>query len=196
MVFFFHLLRPATFQYSRLFLIAAVLGMCQSAWMAIATTQWNNVTMLLREDLRTHTGAIPYENSTLAKWQVDGQPSGRSTSDWAIAFLSIFYSDHLLVKSMIVPAPGTGKVDPYSPSTLPNLQRFGITYGPYAATLHSDRPYKIGEWASFTERGDGSMQKGKDGGLPSPGAHGAPTRPQLLLTLPGPSIPTCSSKPR
>ena len=70
---FFHFLRVNTFQFSRLFLIAAVLGMCQSAWVAIATTQWTDMTMLLREELRTHSGAIPFEDSTLSQWIVDGQ---------------------------------------------------------------------------------------------------------------------------
>jgi hypothetical protein len=181
-VVFLHLLRPATFQYSRLFLIAAVLGMCQSAWMAIATTQWTNVTMLLREDLRTHTGAIPFENSTLAQWQVDGQPVRILVSDWAMPALSILYSDHLLVKSMVVPSPESSLVfNPYSAATLPNLQRFGFTDGPYVATLPSDQPYTIGTWASFTERSDGSVQK--EGGWWTPEPWGTWSSNQAALTV-------------
>jgi hypothetical protein len=147
---FFHFLRVNTFQFSRLFLIAAVLGMCQSAWVAIATTQWTDMTMLLREELRTHSGAIPFEDSTLSQWIVDGQPIRGLTADWAMPALSLVYSDGGVVKSMVVPAPQTPPAfNPYLAETLPKLQRFGVNYGPYLTALSASRPYQLGEWSSF-----------------------------------------------
>ena len=157
---FFHVLRVTSFQYSRLFLIAAVLGMCQSAWMAIATTQWTEMTMLLREELRTHNGAVPFNDSLLSQWIVDGQPINSMAAEWTAPALSILYSDAHVVKSMIVANPGNDTAfNPYTEETLPDLKRFGFDYRPYLAALPANRLYKLGNWSSFGLEGAYAMQK-------------------------------------
>ena len=162
MVLVFHLLKVGTFQYKRLFMIAAVLGMCQSAWSVMASVQWSDMTMVLRSELRTHTGALPYEESLLSQWSLDGQPIRTLTAEWPMPALSILYSDHRVVKSMIVPSPGTySAFNPYSASTLPDLRRFGIDYRPYLAALPSNRPYPLDEWISFADQGDTVIQRGR-----------------------------------
>lgn len=85
-----HLLKIGNVQYSRLFVIAAVLGMCQSAWLAVATTQWTNMTMLLREELRTHNGALPFGQSLLSRKIVDGQPVSGFAAEWTMP-RSVFF---------------------------------------------------------------------------------------------------------
>jgi hypothetical protein len=184
---FFHLLRPATFQYSRLFLIAAILGMCQCAWMAIVTTQWTNMTMLLREELRTHNGAIPYEDSLLSQWIVDGQPIRSLTADWAMPALSIVYADNRLVKSMVVAAPDSATAfNPYSTETLPKVERFGFNYAPYLAALPVNRPYQLDEWISFAEQGDTVMRKGRGWWNTEPWATWSSDDASVAVNFPAP----------
>lgn len=157
----FQLLKVGEFQYKRLFLMAAVLGMCQSAWMTVATVQWANMIMVLRSELRTHNGAIPFEGSLLSQWQIDGQPVRTLTAAWAMPALSILYSDRRIVQSMVVPPPDSiYAFDPYSASDLPKLQRFGFDYHPYLAALPAIRTYPLDEWIPFGQQDDTAMQKG------------------------------------
>lgn len=141
---YFHLLRTGTLQFQRLFVIAAVLGMCQSGWSMIATTQWSNMLTVLRAELRTHRGPVPMEQTALYQWTVDGQPMRTLTAEWPVISLSILYSDHRTVQTIIVPPAGDFRpFNPYSESSLPNLQHFGFTYAPYLAalaTVREDRP--------------------------------------------------------
>jgi hypothetical protein len=147
-------------QYKRLFLIAAVLGICQSGWSAIVSVQWSDMIMVLRSELRTHTGAIPYSSSLMSSWGLDGQPIRTLTSEWAMPPLSILYSDHRTVKSMVVQDPGTFRpFNPYLASTLPKLQRFGFDFKPYLAALPATRDYELGNWISFNEQGETEIQK-------------------------------------
>ena len=131
-----HLLRTGAMQFQRLFVIAAVLGMCQSGWSMIATTQWSDMLTVLRTELRTHRGPVPLEQTTLYQWTVDGQPMRTLHAEWPVMSLSILYSDRRTVQTIIVPpADGFRPFNPYSESSLPNLQHFGFTYAPYLAAL-------------------------------------------------------------
>jgi len=130
------LLRVGILQLQRVFMIAAVLGMCQSGWSMIATTQWSNMLTVLRAELRTHRGSLPLEQTALYQWTVDGQPMRTLTAEWPVISLSILFSDHRKVQTIIVPpAQDFRPFDPYSESSLPNLQHFGFTYAPYVAAL-------------------------------------------------------------
>jgi hypothetical protein len=184
---FFHLLRVGTFQYSRLFVIAAALGICQAAWMAIVTTQWTDMIMLLRSELRTHTGAIPFESSQLAQWTLDGQPIRTLTAEWAMPALSIMYSDNSVVKSMIVPEPGhVSCFDPWLASTLPKLQRFGFDYRPYLAAS-ANRSYDLGEWISFGEEDATAIRKDRGWWNTEPWGTWSSDEAAVTVNLPGPA---------
>ena len=134
-VLFFHLICIGAEQYKRLFLIAAVLGLCQCGWSMIATLQWSDMLTVLRAELRTHSGPVPLEQTSLYQWTVDGQPMRTLHAEWPLISLSILYSDNRKVQTLIFPANGFKPFDPYNESSLPNLRRFGVTYGPYLAAL-------------------------------------------------------------
>ncbi len=132
---FFHRMRIGTNQYTRLFVIAAVLGICQCGWSMIATMEWSNMLTVLRAELRTHSGPVPLEQTALYQTTIDGQPMRNLYADWPVISLSILYSDNRTVQTIIFPSGGFRPFDPYSESSLPNLQRCGITYAPYLAAL-------------------------------------------------------------
>jgi hypothetical protein len=145
---FFHRMRIGAEQYKRLFVIAAVLGLCQCGWSMIATLQWSNMLTVLRAELRTHRGPVALEQTSLYQWTVDGQPMRTLHAEWPVISLSILYSDNRKVQTLIFPSEGFKPFDPYSESSLPNLQRFGITYAPYLAALaarHSEAAGHAGQ---------------------------------------------------
>ena len=187
LLLFFHVLQIGTLKYKRLFLITVVLGICQCAWMTIATYQWANMTMVLRSELRTHKGAIPFESSELAQWQVDGQPLRPLTSAWAMPALSILYSPNRVVKSMIVPPPDSMLAfNPYSAEGLPKLQRFGFDFHPYLAALPPVRPYPLDEWIILNDQADTAMQRGRGWWDPEPWGTWSKSEADLTVNLPGP----------
>jgi hypothetical protein len=138
----FHLLRVGTAKYQRLFVIAAVLGICQSGWSMVATTQWSNMLTVLRAELRTHSGPVAFEGTPLSELAVDGQPMRELHASWPLISLSILYSDRRTVQTILLPpAGGFQPFDPNNPAALPDLKRFGFSYAPYLAALaaQSDR---------------------------------------------------------
>lgn len=56
---YFNLLHLDTAKYKRLFVMAAVLGIGQSAWGVVASAQWSLMVTVLRSELRTQTGLLP-----------------------------------------------------------------------------------------------------------------------------------------
>ncbi len=145
------------------------------------------MTMVLRSELRAHSGPVPFESSQVAQWSLGGQPIRTLTAQWALPALSILYSENRLVKSMIVPEPGSWTpFNPYSASTLPNLQRFGIGYGPYISALPANRPYPLDEWVSFGEQGDNVMVKGRGWWSTEPWGTWSSDEATVTVNLPEP----------
>ena len=71
---YFGLLQVDTGKYQRLFLIAAVLDISQSAWSLVASAQWSLMLSVLRSELRTQTGLLSFKNSLLSRPTLGGQP--------------------------------------------------------------------------------------------------------------------------
>ena len=71
---YFNRLQLDTGKYKRLFVMAAVLGICQSAWSVVASAQWSLMVTVLRSELRTQTGLLPFGGSLLARPTLGGQP--------------------------------------------------------------------------------------------------------------------------
>jgi len=91
---------------------------------------------------------VPLEQTSLYQWTVDGQPVRTLHAEWPLISLSILYSDNRKVQTLIFPAQGFKPFDPYNESSLPNLQRFGVTYAPYLAALaarHSEAAGDAGQ---------------------------------------------------
>jgi hypothetical protein len=143
-------------KYKRLFVMAAVLGICQSSWHLIATSQWAQMLTLLRGEIRTQSGAVPFEGSLLSQWTVDGAPVRNLHADWPLLPLSVVFAEHGNVRTVLLPPIGKFQpFNPFSPDTLPDLQRFGVNYQPYIATLSSEpSEYRPGEWVSLNARTD------------------------------------------
>jgi hypothetical protein len=132
----FHLLQVGTVKYQRLFVIATVLGMCQSGWSMVASTQWSNMLTLLRVELQTHSGPVAFDDTLLSQVVVNGQPIRNLHADWPLMSLSILYSDRRTVQTILLPpAGGFEPFNPNSAATLPDLKRFGFSYDPYLAAL-------------------------------------------------------------
>ena len=156
----FQLIRIGVFQYQRLFVMAAVLGICQSSWSMIASTQWSNMLTVLRAELRTHAGPVPFERTVLSQWIVDGQPIRALHADWPLITLSILYSENHAVRTILLPPPAAfHPFDPYSSAKLPDLRRFGFSYADYVAAKPPTRNYELGEWISFAEPWNAAMIK-------------------------------------
>jgi hypothetical protein len=152
----FHLFHIGATHYKRLFLIAAVLGMCQSGWSAVATMQWSNMLTVLRHELSTHTGPVPLEKTPL--WTVDEQPMRHLHADWPVMSLSILYSDQRTVRTILVPPAGAFEpFDPYAPAALPDLSRYRIRYDLYRKALAREWQYRVGETLTFTRGGSAAQ---------------------------------------
>jgi hypothetical protein len=143
-------------KYKRLFVMAAALGICQSCWHLIATVQWAQMLTLLRAEVRTHSGVVPFEGSLLSQWTVDGAPVRNLHADWPLMPMSIIFADHGNVRTLLLPPIGKFQpFNPFSPDTLPDLTRYGVTYQPYIATLSTEPlQYGPGAWISFNARTD------------------------------------------
>jgi hypothetical protein len=151
---YFHFFEVGMEKYKRIFAMVAVLGTCQSCWSMIATTQWSDMLTVLRSELRTHSGPVPFEDSVLSRYLLNGQPMVNLHAQWPLMSLSILYSDQRTVQTIVL-GPGVFQpFDPYDPASLPNLKRFGVSYQPYLAALPSNRRYELGQWISFGEQGN------------------------------------------
>ncbi len=136
----FHFLQVGTAKYQRLFVIAAVLGISQSGWSMVASTQWSNMLTVLRVELQTHSGPVPFDDTLLSQVVVNGQPIRNLHADWPLMSLSILYSDRRTVQTILLPPVGSFEpFDPNSAATLPNLKRFGFSYDPYLAALRASQ---------------------------------------------------------
>ena len=152
---YFNLLQLDTAKYRRLFVIAAVLGISQSAWSLVASEQWSLMLNVLRSELRTQTGLLSFKNSLVSRPTLGGQPMRAMHADWPPMCLSIIYADDGRVQSVLLP-PSTSfyPFDPRIPSALPRLDRFHVDYSKYVAALPKTTPYQLGEWIDFGEGGN------------------------------------------
>jgi hypothetical protein len=152
---YFGLVQVDTGKYKRLFVMVAVLGICQSAWSLVASSQWSNMLMVLRSELRTHTGPVPFENSLLSRSTLDGQPMRAMHAEWPLISLSIFYADEGKVQAILLPLTTSfHPFDPHISSALPRLERFHIDYSQYLAVLPKTGPYELGQWIDFGDGGN------------------------------------------
>ena len=179
---YFNLLQLDTARYKRLFVMAAVLGICQSAWSVVASAQWSLMLTVLRSELRTQTGLLPFGGSLLARPTLGGQPMRAMHAEWPLMPLSIVYADEGKVQAILLP-PGTSfyPFDPRIPSALPHLQRFHIDYSPYLAVLPKTSPYELGQWIDFSDGGNAIPYE--TGGWWMPEAWGTWTAEQAGVTI-------------
>jgi len=171
-----------TGKYERLFVIVAVLGICQSAWSLVASSQWSDMLTVLRSELRTHTGPVPFENSLLSRPTLDGQPMRAMHAEWPLMSLSIVYADEGKVQAILLPSSTSFyPFDPHIPSALPHLERFHINYSRYLAALPKTSPYELGQWIDFGDSGNAITFE--TGGWWRPEPWGTWTTEQAGLTI-------------
>jgi len=132
-------------QFRAAFLITACLGLGQSAWNILASSQWSNMLAVMRSEVRTGVGVIPFEKSAMFRRTICGAPIRRLHADWPLLPLSIVLADGGNVRAMIDPGSGIFRpFDPYRPGSLPELQRYGIRYDTYLTGLSNAHRYEIG----------------------------------------------------
>ena len=179
---YFNLLQLDTGKYKRLFVMAAVLGICQSAWSVVASAQWSLMLNVLRSELKTQTGLLPFNGNLLSRPTLGGQPMRAMHAEWPLMSLSIVYADEGKVQAILLP-PSTSfyPFDPRIPSALPRLQRFHIDYSRYLAALPKTSPYEPGQWIDFSDGGDAITYE--TGGWWKPEPWGTWTAEQAGLTI-------------
>ena len=131
---------PAHFRAA--FLITASLGIAQSAWNILASSEWSNMLMRLRTEVRNSRGVIPLEKSAMFQRTIDGAPIRRLHGDWPLLPLSIILADAGDVSAVIDPGSEPFRpFDPYAVGSLPALQRYGVRYDTYleAQSIGRDR---------------------------------------------------------
>ena len=179
---YFNPLQLDTGKYKRLFVMAVVLGICQSAWSVVASAQWSLMLNVLRSELKTQTGLLPFNGNLLSRPTLGGQPMRAMHADWPLMSLSIVYADAGKVQAILFP-PSTSfyPFDPRIPSALPRLQRFKIDYSRYLAALPKTSPYEPGQWIDFSDGGDAITYE--TGGWWKPEPWGTWTAEQAGLTI-------------
>jgi hypothetical protein len=179
---YFGFVQVDTGKYKRLLVMVAVLGICQSAWSVVASAQWSNMLSVLRSELRTHTGPVPFENSLLSRPALSGQPMRAMHAQWPLMPLSIVYADEGKVQSILLPSSTAFfPFDPHIPSALPHLERFHVDYSPYSAALPKTSPYQLGQWIDFSDGGNAITYE--TGGWWNPEPWGTWTAEQAGLTI-------------
>jgi len=179
---YFNLVQLDTGKYQRLFVMVAVLGVCQSAWSLVASSQWFNMLTVLRSELRTHAGPVPFENSLLSRPTLDGQPMRAMHAEWPLMSLSIVYADDDRVQAILLPSSTSFyPFDPRIPSALPHLERFHIDYSPYLAVLPKTSFYELSQWIDFGDGGNAVPYE--TGGWWNPEPWGTWTTEQSGLTI-------------
>ena len=137
---------------------------------------------VLRSELRTHTGPVPFENSLLSRPTLDGQPMRAMHAEWPLLSLSIFYADEGKVQAILLPSSTSFyPFDPRIPSGLPHLERFHIDYSRYLAALPETGPYELGQWINFGDGGNAITYE--TGGWWSPEPWGTWTTEHAGLTI-------------
>jgi hypothetical protein len=179
---YFNLLQLDAGKYKRLFVMAAVLGISQSAWSVVASAQWSLMLNVLRSELKTQTGLLPFNGNLLSRPTLGGQPMRAMHAEWPLMSLSIVYADAGKVQAILFP-PSTSfyPFDPRIPSALPRLQRFHIDYSRYLAALPNTNPYDLGQWIDFSDGGDAITYE--TGGWWKPEPWGTWTAEQAGLTI-------------
>jgi hypothetical protein len=179
---YFNPLQLDTGKYKRLFVMAVVLGICQSAWSVVASAQWSLMLNVLRSELKTQTGLLPFNGNLLSRPTLGGQPMRAMHAEWPLMSLSIVYADAGKVQAILFP-PSTSfyPFDPRIPSALPRLQRFHIDYSRYLAALPNTNPYDLGQWIDFSDGGDAITYE--TGGWWKPEPWGTWTAEQAGLTI-------------
>ena len=179
---YFNPLQLDTGKYKRLFVMAAVLGICQSAWSVVASEQWSLMLTVLRSELRTQTGLVPFGGSLLSRRTLGGQPMRAMHAEWPLMSLSIVYADEGKVQTILLPSSTSFyPFDPRIPSALPHLERFHIDYGRYFAALPKTSPYELGQWIDFSDGGNAIPYE--TGGWWKPEPWGTWTAEQAGLTI-------------
>ena len=179
---YFNPLQLDTGKYKRLFVMAVVLGICQSAWSVVASAQWSLMLNVLRSELKTQTGLLPFNGNLLSRPTLGGQPMRAMHAEWPLMSLSIVYADAGKVQAILLP-PSTSfyPFDPRIPSALPRLERFHIDYSRYLAALPKTSPYEPGQWIDFSDGGDAIPYE--TGGWWKPEPWGTWTAEQAGLTI-------------
>jgi len=127
-------------QFRAALLITASLGIAQSTWNILASSEWSNMLMRLRTEVRNNRGVIPLEKSAMFRRTIDGAPIRRLHGDWPLLPLSIFLADGGNVSAMI--DPGSAPFRPFDPcdaGSLPALQRYGVRYDTYLEAVGRER---------------------------------------------------------
>jgi hypothetical protein len=127
-------------QFRAALLITASLGIAQSTWNVLASSEWSNMLMRLRTEVRDNRGVIPLEKSAMFRRMIDGAPIRRLHGDWPLLPLSIFLADAGNVSAMIDPGSEPFRpFDPYVAGSLPALQRYGVRYDAYLEAVGRER---------------------------------------------------------
>jgi hypothetical protein len=157
--------------FNGLFVVVSTLGIAQSTWQLLATSQWSNMITLLKQELRTRSGPIPYEQSVMSRAVVGGQPIAALHGRWPLLPLSVVIAENRVVRSMIVFRDGTfHPFDPDRESEFPRLERHGFDARPYFDQLRASRAYWPGGVIDFTDRGNSGRYRTGSWWTPEPWA--------------------------
>lgn len=160
--------------FGSLFVVLSVLGLAQTTWNLLATTEWSNMLALMRQELRSRSGPIPYDESVLSRPGIGGQPPGAPNNRWALLPLSILESDRKIVKSLVVfTRDGIGTFRPFDAereNQFPRLERFGFDARPYFEALAREQAYQLGQVVDFTSGGNASRFRTGSWWAPEPWA--------------------------
>jgi len=115
--------------------------LAQSLWQLSATWQWTGFVGTVRGILGSRTGPVLLAATPLADVNADGYALGFDWS-WANPCLSIALSPGGQVRSLILSPtrPGWQPFDPLDAQQLPRLERYGVDYRRYVASLVAGRP--------------------------------------------------------
>ena len=117
--------------------LVAVLVIGQTVWQTLATKQWDGFRHVFKDELAQHSGAVPFEDTILTQEMIGDQLIEPMDWEWINPTLSIVWSKHQNVKTIILNPPSSGwqPFDPLNVNSLPKIEGFGFSFKKYTDLL-------------------------------------------------------------
>jgi len=120
----------------------------QLLWQANATYQWYGFCQTFQDEISSHHGLLPFEDSLLARDRVGLQTLRQMIWGWTNPFMSVVIARNGQVNALLLP-PADESFRPIDPVHPPDLSRYGIHYD----YLHGSEPRGCGALSVGLRRG-------------------------------------------
>jgi len=114
-------------RWAGIFQVIRIAVVFQLLWQANATYQWYGFYQAFQEEIFSHHGLLPFEDSLLARDHVGVQILRPMIWGWTNPLMSVVIARNGDVNALVLP-PADATFRPIDPAHFPDLSRYGIRY--------------------------------------------------------------------